>query len=63
LSVAIFGYFGSSFFYSSLPFFFHPFNLLILHEKEKRIERKGKRSLDKDRSQEGGRVIRLFPAD
>jgi hypothetical protein len=44
--------------------FFHPFSPLTLDKREKRIERKGKRSLNKVRDQKRGDVIvRLLPAD
>lgn len=47
----------SSSFYPSLPLCFQPFNPLTLDRREKRAERKGKRSLDKARVQKGGDAI------
>jgi hypothetical protein len=59
------GYFvGSSFFHPSPPFFFHPFNILSLDKREKRIERKGKRSLNKVSGQERSDVsLILLPTN
>ena len=56
-SEAAFSYFVGS-------FFFHLFNPLTLDRRERRIERKRKRSLNKVRGWEGGDVIvRLLYAD
>lgn len=62
--VVVFGYFvGSSFFCPSPPFS-HVFNSLTLDKREKRMEREGKRSLNKVRCQkEGGIILRVLPAD
>jgi hypothetical protein len=55
---------GSSFFYASLPPFFQPFNPLTLEKREKMIEGKGKKSLNKVRGQRGVMLsIRLLPVD
>ena len=54
---------GSSFFYSSPTFLFHPFNPLTLDKREKRTKGKGEIPELSQGLERGNVIIRLLPAD